>query len=65
MAAKLGAEALNNFKDKTAKITPLKCIPTAENVAEAALWFALGSVPATGQLLVVDSGTHLTVADPL
>jgi|TARA_B110000116_G_scaffold266790_1_gene278049 3-oxoacyl-[acyl-carrier protein] reductase len=65
MAAKLDAEALNNFKDKAAKITPLKRIPTAENIAEAALWFTLGSVPATGQLLVVDSGTHLTVADPL
>ena len=65
MAAKLDAEALNNFKDKAAKITPLKRIPTAENIAEAVLWFTLGSVPATGQLLVVDSGTHLTVADPL
>lgn len=65
MAARLDAEALNNFKDKAAKIAPLKRIPTVENIAEAALWFTLGSVPATGQLLVVDSGTHLTVADPL
>ena len=65
MAVKLDVEALNKFKDKAAKITPLKRIPTAENIAEAALWFTLGSVPTTGQLLVVDSGTHLTVADPL
>jgi 3-oxoacyl-[acyl-carrier protein] reductase len=65
MASKLDAKALNAFKDKTAAITPLKRIPTAENIAEAALWFALGSVPVTGQLLVVDSGTHLTIGDPL
>ncbi|MBT4888369.1 MAG: SDR family oxidoreductase [Rhodospirillales bacterium] len=65
MASKLDAEALKAFKTKTAAITPLKRIPTAENIAEATLWFALGQVPATGQLLVVDSGTHLTVGDPL
>jgi len=65
MASKLDADALAAFKIKTTEITPLKCIPSAENIAEAALWFALGGVPATGQLLVVDGGTHLTVGDPL
>lgn len=65
MAGKLSPDELMAFKVKTAAITPLKRIPSADNIAEAVLWFALGSVPVTGQLLVVDSGTHLSVADPL
>lgn len=65
LSAKLDADAIIAFKAKTAEITPLKRIPTAHDIAEAACWFALGSVPVTGQLLVVDSGTHLTIGDPL
>jgi len=65
MASNLDVEALIAFKEKTVAITPLKRIPSAEDVAEATLWFALSQVPATGQLLVVDSGTHLTIGDPL
>lgn len=65
MASKLAPSELKAFKERTAEITPLKRIPTAEDIAEVTLWLALGQVPVTGQLLVVDGGTHLTVGDPL
>ncbi|MGI9483599.1 MAG: SDR family NAD(P)-dependent oxidoreductase [Hyphomicrobiales bacterium] len=65
MAPKLGAGELSEFKKKTAGIAPLQRIVTPEEVAEAARWFALGGPSITGQLLVVDGGTHLTVGAPL
>ena len=65
LAPKLAAEELRKFKVKAAEIAPLKRIVTPDEVAEAALWFALGGVSTTGQLLVVDGGTHLTVGAPL
>ncbi len=65
MAPHLDADALVAFKEKTAAIAPLKRVPSADDVAEVVLWFALGQAPVTGQLLVVDSGTHLSVGAPL
>jgi hypothetical protein len=38
---------------------------TPDEVAEAVTWFALGGHSITGQLLVIDSGTHLTTGNPL
>jgi hypothetical protein len=36
-----------------------------EAEATQVAWFACGARSSTGQLLVVDGGTHLTVGDPL
>jgi len=65
MAPKLGTERLAAFKRETADIAPLKRIVTPADVAEAVRWLALGGPAITGQLLVIDGGTHLAVADPL
>lgn len=65
MAPKLAADGLAEFKLKAARIAPLKRIVTPEDVAEATRWFALGGAAITGQLLVIDGGTHLTVGAPL
>ncbi len=53
------------FRARAAEISPLRHLVTAEDVAEAVSWFALGARAVTGQLLVIDSGTHLTVAKPV
>ena len=50
MAPKLGAERLAAFKRET---------------AAAVRWFALGGAAITGQMLVIDGGTHLTVGAAL
>ena len=46
-------------------VSPLKRLVSADEVAEAVGWFALGGHSITGQLLVIDGGTHLTVGNPL
>lgn len=43
---------------------PLKRNTTADDVAEAILWFVEGATGVTGQLVVVDSGNHLHVNSP-
>mgnify|MGYP001454787074 FL=1 len=65
MASALSSKDLARLKKRTASLAPLKRIPSAADIAKTALWFALGTVPVTGQMLVVDGGTHLTVGDPL
>ncbi len=65
MSAKLNGEALAAFKESVARIAPLGCLVSAGDVAEAICWFALGGRAITGQLLVIDGGTHLSVGDPL
>lgn len=65
MAPKLVPDALDAFKDKVAANAPLKRIVSPADVAQAVLWFALGGPAITGQLLVIDAGTHLTVGSPL
>lgn len=65
MAPKLEDGELADFKTKTASIAPLGRIVSPDEVAEAALWFALGGRTITGQLLVIDGGTHLTVGSPV
>lgn len=49
------------FKRRVAEGAPLRRIPDGEDVAEAIVFFAAGAASITGQLLVIDSGTHLTV----
>ena len=59
-------DSYRGFRDKVATMAPLKSIPSADDVAEAIVWLAGSkSQRITGQLLVIDSGTHLAVASPL
>lgn len=65
MAERLSENELDDFKRRITEIAPLKKLITAEDVAEAISWFALGGATITGQLLVIDGGTHLTVGSPI
>ncbi len=65
MSAKLEAAELDAFKAKVAAISPLNKIVSAADVADAVCWFATGAASITGQLLVIDGGTHLTVGNPM
>lgn len=53
------------FKNKLRAIAPLHTIPKAEDIANAAFFLADGGGCITGQLLVIDSGSHLTAGSPL
>jgi len=65
MSRKLQADDLAVFMERVAQISPLKRLVHAEDVAEAVCWFALGGQAITGQLLVIDGGTHLTIGSPI
>jgi 3-oxoacyl-[acyl-carrier protein] reductase len=65
MSGKLNDEEMKTFKARAAEFAPLKHLVTPDEVAEAVCWFALGGRAITGQLLVIDAGTHLTVGSPL
>ena len=65
MKPKMGASALKDFKQRVADISPLNRLPTAKEVAETVGWLALGGKSITGQTIVIDGGTHLTVANPV
>ena len=61
----LGDERLARFKTAIAAATPLKRIVSADDVADAAVWLLTGAPSVTGQLLVLDSGNHLTYREPM
>ena len=65
MSRKLEGDALAAFKEKVFAVAPLKRLVSTADVAEAVSWFSLGGHSITGQLLVIDAGTHLTVGNPL
>jgi 3-oxoacyl-[acyl-carrier protein] reductase len=65
LAGRFDDDALAALKRRTAEIAPLRRLVSPAEVAEAVSWFALGGRSITGQLLVIDGGTHLTVGDPL
>ena len=65
MSEKLETDALAAFKRKVAAVAPLRRLVSVAEVAEAVSWFALGGHSITGQFLVIDGGTHLTLGDPL
>ena len=65
MSRKIQGEELETFMARVATISPLKRMVHAQDVAEAVCWFALGGQAITGQLLVIDGGTHLTIGDPI
>jgi 3-oxoacyl-[acyl-carrier protein] reductase len=57
--------AYRGFKRGIEETAPLGRMVAPEDVAEAALWFIDGGRCTTGQLLVIDSGHHLSVNEPL
>ena len=65
LAGRFDDDALAALKRRTAEIAPLRRLVSPADVAEAVSWFALGGRSITGQLLVIDGGTHLTLGDPL
>ena len=65
MSKKLDQKELQKFKKKVSEISPLQEIVSADDVAEATSWFALGGNLITGQLLVIDGGVHLTINSPI
>ncbi len=65
MTGRLDEVEMAALRTRAAEIAPLKLLVTPDQVAEAVCWFALGGRAVTGQLLVIDGGTHLTVGKPL
>ena len=65
LSGKLSDEALVAFKEKVAAVSPLQTIVTPADVADAVCWLGLKARSVTGQLLVIDGGTHLTTVSPL
>ena len=66
MKKKIKVESeLVEFKKLVGEISPLQRLVSANEVAEAVEWFAVRGRSTTGQLLVVDGGTHLTIASPV
>ena len=55
----IGEEAYRELKAAYEARTPLATACTPEDVAEAILWLADGARTVTGELLLLDSGTHL------
>ncbi len=61
----LDDDAFEALKQGIREVAPLKRVTSADDVAEAVGWFVDGGAAITGQLLVIDGGTHLTVGEPL
>jgi 3-oxoacyl-[acyl-carrier protein] reductase len=51
-------EQFQQFLVAAADMVPLKMVPTAEQVAEALVWFLEGASVVTGEVLMVDAGLH-------
>ena len=58
-------ESYARFREQVIAIAPLKTIPSPSDIADAVEWLALGGRAVTGQLIVIDAGTHLTAGNPL
>ena len=65
LSGKLSDEALTEFREKGSTAAPLQTFVTPADVADAVCWLGLQARSVTGQLLVIDGGTHLTTANPL
>jgi len=55
----MGKEAYDRLKSHYEEVTPLGTACSAEDVADAVLWLIEGARTVTGELLLLDSGTHL------
>lgn len=51
-------EQFQAFLKAAAEMVPLKMVPTAEQIAEALVWFLEGASAVTGEVLMVDAGLH-------
>ena len=58
LQAGMSAEAYQQFLVQAAAMVPLKTVPTAEQIAEALVWFLEGASMVTGEVLMVDAGLH-------
>lgn len=65
LSGKFDEQELARFRDKVRRIAPLSSVVSPQDVADTVLWFGTAAPGITGQLLVIDGGTHLTVGDPL
>jgi len=52
------AEQYQAFLINAAAMVPLQTVPTAEQIAEALVWFLEGASVITGEVLMVDAGLH-------
>jgi 3-oxoacyl-[acyl-carrier protein] reductase len=55
----MGQQAFEKVKANYERNAPLGTACTAEDVAESVVWLLTGAATITGELLVLDSGTHL------
>ena len=60
----MSTEAIASITAHYRTSAPLKRSTTADDVADAVVWFVDGAPGVTGQLVVVDSGNHLHVNAP-
>jgi 3-oxoacyl-[acyl-carrier protein] reductase len=54
----MSPEQYQAFLVAAADMVPLKTVPTAEQIAEALVWFLEGASVVTGEVLMVDAGLH-------
>ena len=64
LKAGMGDEAYQAMLEAAKKMLPLKKVATAEEVAEALVWFLEGAAVVTGEVLIVDSGIHIGQLPP-
>jgi len=64
LKAGMGDEAYQAMLENAIKFMPLKKVATAEDVAEALVWFLEGAKLVTGETLIVDSGLHIGQLPP-
>jgi 3-oxoacyl-[acyl-carrier protein] reductase len=64
LQAGMGEEAYQAMLESAKKMLPLKKVATAEEVAEALVWFLEGAAVVTGEVLIVDSGIHIGQLPP-
>jgi 3-oxoacyl-[acyl-carrier protein] reductase len=58
LQAGMTPEQYQAFLVNAAAFVPLQLVPTAEQVAEALVWFLEGASVVTGEVLMVDAGLH-------
>ena len=63
-AQRMEPETYAVFRERVRELSMLQYLVTAEDVADTVAWFATAAPGITGQLLVVDAGTHMTVNTP-
>jgi 3-oxoacyl-[acyl-carrier protein] reductase len=62
LAGGMGEDAYNAALARQERATPLHRAGTPENMAQAAIWFIEGADIVTGEILMVDAGSHLGAA---